>query len=390
MKILLAKIVVLTVGIIIAIFTIKTGSFQKSDINFVREAPVTTEEVAEKIPAEEANKEIGGNLPKTTATTSAETAPKQAVTKQPAVKPAPVVVPPPEPPKPLIPLEVLNETARAATVNIFCTTKTGGDFKPLSGSGIIINDWGVILTNAHVAQYLLLKDYGVKDFMSCAARAGSPASPAYKVELLYLPTIWLAENANIIKKETPEGTGENDYALLIITGSATQTPLPQKFPYVGINIEQADIKSDIPVLMVGYPANFLGGIATQNSLWIVSSPSFITKLYYFNDKNNIDAFSVGSNILAQKGVSGGAAVNQQSGKIEGVLTTISGGETTESRDLAAITTAHIGRSFKNNTGKDLLEYLNGDLSASLKEFTENTLPLLTKMLTSALDNPATN
>ena len=68
------------------------------------------------------------------------------------------------PPPSLIPLEELNTKTRAALVNILCTTKWSGSFSPITGSGIIIDPKGVILTNAHVAQYYLLKDYLTKDF----------------------------------------------------------------------------------------------------------------------------------------------------------------------------------------------------------------------------------
>lgn len=303
------------------------------------------------------------------------------------------VAPPPEAKvesKTLIPLETLNETSRQAMVNILCTTKLGGDFNPISGSGIIIDKHGVILTNAHVAQYMLLRDYGTKNFISCAARAGSPAMPAYKIELLYLPANWLTDNAKMIKQQIQEGTGENDYALFLITGSATENPLPDYFPFVAIDADQKNITGDVPMLLIGYPANFLGGIATQRNLWIVSSPSYLTKLLYFNEKENIDAFSVGANIVAQKGVSGGAAINQLSGRVEGILSTISGGDTTGSRDLSAISLAHINRSFKKNTGKSLDEFLSGDLKEFLQDFNKNSVPNLTKTLIDALESTKPN
>src|ERR1700733_7735385 len=54
----------------------------------------------------------------------------------------------------------LNTQTRAALVNIECTTIAGGTFEPISGSGVVIDSDGVILTNAHVAQFFLLRDYG--------------------------------------------------------------------------------------------------------------------------------------------------------------------------------------------------------------------------------------
>lgn len=294
-----------------------------------------------------------------------------------------------EKPKELIPLEMLNEKVRTAMVNIFCKTKTGGSFNPISGSGIVISKKGVILTNAHVAQYVLLKDYGVKDFISCIGRTGSPASPAYKIELLYFPPNWLTDNAKSIKAENPQGTGENDYALFLITETLTNTPLPESFSFIDIDTDQKHITGDIPVLLSGYPVNFLGGIETERELWLTSSPASITKLYYFNEKENVDAFSVGSNIVAQKGVSGGGAINQWSGRLEGISTTVTDGTTTGDRDLVAISIAHIDRSIKENTGKGLDDFLAGDLQKTLLEFTEKKLPGLTKTLTEAVESTST-
>ena len=291
---------------------------------------------------------------------------------------------PPEKPAVIIPLETLNESVRKAMVNVLCTTKSGGDLQPLSGSGIIIDPRGVILTNAHVAQYMLLKDYPVEDFITCIARSGSPAMPAYKIELLYLPENWLNENAALIQQENPLATGENDFALLLIAGVLNNSTLPASLPFVSIETDQSLIRSNVPVLLAGYASGFLGGIQIQTDLWLTTSPSVISSLFFFTGENNIDAFSVGSNILAQKGVSGGAAVYQHSGKVAGILTTITEETTTSERDLTAISLAHIDRSYQKNTGKTLAEFLSGDTNRALSDFKSTQLPALSKKLIDAL------
>src|SRR5581483_7670669 len=86
---------------------------------------------------------------------------------------APVSTPPPSAPE-LSP-ETVNATLRSSLVNILCTTVGGGLFRPISGSGVIIDTRGVILTNAHVAQFFLLKDYPFKNNIQCVVRTGSPA-----------------------------------------------------------------------------------------------------------------------------------------------------------------------------------------------------------------------
>ena len=48
-------------------------------------------------------------------------------------------------------------TALEALVNIYCTYKTEKYIKTTTGTGFFIDTDGVILTNAHVAQFLLLE-----------------------------------------------------------------------------------------------------------------------------------------------------------------------------------------------------------------------------------------
>lgn len=388
---ILAKIVAIISGIIASIVPIWSGA-PKNPAR-IETPPAPPAAVVEKMRTAPANQKISiKNEPKvaTSTKTILKPKPKPETSQLATKKPAPSPLPPIDYPKALIPLETLNETVRPAMVNILCTTKYGGDFRPISGSGIIIDPHGVILTNAHVAEYFLLKDYQTKDFVVCLARAGSPAAPAYRAELLYLPENWLKDNPALIKQDNPQGTGENDYALLLITGSATSQALPVSLPFVPIDPDQKNITPDVPVLLAGYPSGFLGGIETQIGLWLTTSPASLTKRYYFGEKENIDAFSVGANILAQKGVSGGVAVNQSSGKVEGILTTITEGATTGERELAAISIAHIDRGFRKNTGQSLAEFLTGDMRQALDVFTQNRLPNMTKTLIEGLTSTSTS
>src|SRR3989344_2861474 len=88
--------------------------------------------------------------------------------------------------EPPFPIDEVNAKARAALVNIICVNTEGNVFSPFSGSGVIVNEKGVILTNAHVAQYFLIKKYNGENLLDCTIRTGAPARYAYKAEPLYI------------------------------------------------------------------------------------------------------------------------------------------------------------------------------------------------------------
>jgi len=278
----------------------------------------------------------------------------------------------------------INISTREAVVNIFCTTKGGGPFNPTSGSGVIIDERGVILTNAHIAQYFLLKDYPSKDFVDCIIRTGSPAQARFRASLLFIPTIWVETNAEKIAQQNPRSNGENDFALLLIKESVrTDSQLPSTFSSVNPILDETVVNENESVLLAGYPAGFLGGIAIQKNLYITSTITDIEKVFTFKE-NTLDLFSLGGNIIAQQGVSGGAVINKENGLI-GIFVTSSDGETTDERDLRAITLSHINRSLILNSEMTLEELLAGDLLQKTLDFSANTAPALTKLLVDVLE-----
>lgn len=298
-----------------------------------------------------------------------------------------VILPPPS----LIPLEELNAKTRLALVNVLCTAKWSGPFSPITGSGIIIDPKGVILTNAHVAQYYLLKDYLTKDFLDCAIRTGSPASPTYKADLIFISPSWIKNNYKNITSTDPYGTGENDLALLLIKSKIIPTDnLPPVFPFVAPDYNEESVSVKTPVLLAGYPAGFLGGIAIQKDLWPVSAGVSILDIFTYSEKPsyNIDVFSIGGSVVAQKGSSGGAVVSQKSGKLLGIIVTSTEASETSGRDLRAISIAHISRTLNTELGFSLADFLSANKSeveAVSQSFQEVVAPSLTKILTDELD-----
>lgn len=302
---------------------------------------------------------------------------------------APVAVTPPVTEAPKAPepapenLGDVNAHARAAVVNILCMTQGGGPLKPISGSGIIIHPSGVILTNAHVAQFMLLRDYPTANSLECVIRTGSPARTMYKAEILYFPPQWLAANAHKILASNPTGTGEYDFALLRITGPTGSDPVPAAFPYLAPSIN--DDVSAKPVVLAAYPAGFYDGATIQSNLYIASARTSVGQLFTFNEGGGTDLFSVGGTILSQKGSSGGAVVRESDAALIGLIATATQAATTAERDLRAITMHHINSAIAEGLGVSLSSMLQGDVAQKALLFNLNVVPTLKRTLIEALE-----
>jgi hypothetical protein len=264
---------------------------------------------------------------------------------------------------------LINTTARAALVNIFCTPH-GGSLHPVSGSGVIIDPRGVILTNAHVAQYVLLSESPQVN-LTCVIRTGSPATAKYRAAVLYVPQPWVAAHAHEINDDHPLGTGEHDYALLRIVGGVNSAALPAAFPAIEPDAREAIAFVDDSVLGASYPAEFSAG-SVQNSLYPVSSITQINKLFTFGS-GTVDAISIGSPIEAQSGSSGGPIVNAWE-RLVAIITTTSEGATTAERQLRGVTLSYIDRDLTALTGAGLSTLLAGDIDAKTASFTRNQAP----------------
>ncbi len=270
--------------------------------------------------------------------------------------------------------------AQATVVNIFCKQNVGSTSSVIGGSGVFIDGRGVILTNAHVAQYLLLGRYGI----SCTVRTGSPARNAYIARVLFIPTDWVTEHAGDIRQETPLGTGEDDYALLLVDApTAPGGTLAEHFPASDFDAREDIVKADEQVLIAGYPAGFLGAIALTQNLWFASALAQVAHVYTFHD-GTADVLSLGGTVLAQSGASGGAVFNAW-GKLIALVSTSSQAETTGGRDLHAITMAHIDRSLFAHTNEHLYEFLDGDLAERTDTFAHETVPTLQEIYITALE-----
>lgn len=269
--------------------------------------------------------------------------------------------------------EAVNAATRAALVNIVCIQQDN-NLSSISGSGVIINSRGIILTNAHIAQYVLLsEDPRLK--IICRIRTGSPARTTWHARVMYISSSWIEAHANEIRSQDSVSTGENDYALLLIDKSISEIALPNTFPTVIPDVREGIGFVSDEVLVASYPAGFLGPLEAQHDLGAVSTITTIKQLYTFDTNMYADAFSLGGVIVAQHGSSGGAVVNVW-GKLVGLIVTSSQGITTAERDLRALSIAHIDRSIRNETNNSLTDMLSGDVLKKTEDFGRVQAPLL--------------
>lgn len=329
--------------------------------------PVRTPEVFVE---EEVVEEIGDPLPPPATNTQEITS--VFVEEKEELPPAPSFVPEN--------LSAVDQQVRGALVNILCIASGSSPAGSISGSGIIIDPSGTILTNAHIAQVMLIEDYPFEGSIECIGRTGSPAKDQYTLELAYISPQWVLENAEAIASDNPTGTGESDFALLRITGPTEFGNVPKTFPFVSVSFNE--VKKGQSVISAGYPASFLEAEAIRRNLNLISVAGLIEDVFTFA-RTTVDVFSLGGIVLAQQGASGGAVVDF-SGNLIGLIVTSSLEPTTKERDLRAISTAHIARNFSAQHSVSFAQYAFGNIVPEANDFNENIAPPLRDILLSSL------
>jgi hypothetical protein len=269
-----------------------------------------------------------------------------------------------------------------AIVNIFCTFRTNEFIKTTTGTGFFIDADGVIMTNAHVAQFLLLAGADDSNNAECIVRNGNPASPKYTASLLYIPPAWVQENASVLNDSVPMGTGERDYALLYVNDSLDGSLLPASFPALPFNSELLSTGSkNSNVVAAGYPAGALLLQGSAVDLIPRSAETTISELYTFGS-NRADVFSIRGSVVGAEGASGGPVLND-SGDVIGMISTRGDDSTDGAGSLRAITLSHVHRTILEETGFGLEDSLGGNLALRSQIFEETLTPFLVRILENA-------
>ena len=271
-----------------------------------------------------------------------------------------------------------------ALVNIYCTFTTSTHIRTTTGTGFFINNNGVILTNAHVAQFLLLEETDALGDADCLIRTGNPAAPRYRAELLYIPPAWVKEHAAMIDAAAPTGTGERDYALLYVTERVDSEPLPASFPNLIANTELLPrTAKGTAVTAAGYPAESLLNGDMTSDLIPKSANTLLTELYTFGS-NYADVISIQGSAIGEHGSSGGPIVDE-AGDVIGIITTRGDDELDGAGSLRAITLSHINRTIEEETGYSFNQNITGNVAYRGQVFTDTMAPFLTRLLTAEVN-----
>ncbi len=262
-----------------------------------------------------------------------------------------------------------------AIVNIYCTYREGEKIHAITGSGVFIDPSGIILTNAHVAQFLLLTK--TRTNIQCVVRQGNPAQEKYSADLLYISPIWIHDNASLIDAKAPAGTGERDYALLYVTG-ALRGRMPDAFPSLPFTTTALTKRTMLsPVFVAGYPAPVFGKEGPRAELIPRIASTSLSDIFTFGT-GEADVLALQNSVVGEQGSSGGPIVDLK-GNIIGLIVT-RGSEGAGAHSLRAITLSYINQTILEETGFDLSATLKGNIPRRSAIFKEALVPFLSSLL----------
>ncbi len=221
-----------------------------------------------------------------------------------------------------------------AVVQIFCTTPR----EIFAASGVIVNERGLVLTNAHVAE--VIARAGEEN---CQARHGNPAERFAGITIIF--------SASTTQKIANTDVPERDIAFLRLVDSR------EPFAAAPVSFDLAERGSIL--LTLGYPSEFLQSLTTSANSNLVFS---LLRVDGYADLDGDPATAEGyvsrGGIILQQG-SSGTALFTRSGNLVGLIFATTKGNTTDDREGLALMMPYLDRILQLERGQGLIEFIAG-------------------------------
>lgn len=273
-----------------------------------------------------------------------------------------------------------------AVVNIFCSQKIVANGvvtnkrRTITGSGILINEDGTVLTNAHVAQFPLLSEKNPN--ITCLARYGNPAAGTIGMKVAFISPEWIKEYGKHINTEGAAQTGKSDFALLKLNlDNLTKT---QRSALSPISTTRSLPGVGEIIYSLSYPANILGTNGVNSALPQQKEALNVNRLYSVGVTPN-DVIETTASTAGQRGSSGGGILNKD-GQLIGTITTIVNSSTPSKTLIRAMSLDHTDAEltrFSNINLAKVITYGSADVS---KAFDTQYREYLTSLLNNYLNS----
>lgn len=296
--------------------------------------------VPEKTPAPDEKGETAATLtPKAQDKFVVQPSPQAATSPQPSARRAPVLTPTPapspqsiQPSEPALSDQEIYSRYSPAVIQIYCQSAQ----EIFSASGVILNERGLVLTNAHVAE--IIKKTGEAN---CQARHGNPADPFAKIKVIFEANTGL----KIAGTEVPQ----RDVAFLKIYDAVKN--------FAAAEISEINAGEGETLLTLGYPSEFLQGVNVSVNSNLVFSVLRVEGFADIDgDKTTADGYVFRGGLALQQG-SSGTALFKRSGKIVGIMFATTKEKTTAERQGVALSLQYVDKIMRLETGQGLGEFI---------------------------------
>lgn len=262
-------------------------------------------------------------------------------------------------------------------VNVYCSIQNGRNVKVITGSGVVIDPRGIVLTNAHVGQFPLLQDSSIAQNMDCSIRTGSPVNKTYGVKTLYVSKDWINTHYRNISQINFSETGEADIAILQIVDKATGTATNKTFDYLLLSSSAPSINDQISI--ASYPADILGINGVNSLLTVQIEHLRVSNVFNFTYSSQPELVETSDSIQAQHGSSGGALLNNQD-QLTGIIAITVSGDSPLMKHARALTIPHISAVIQKDTGNSLNSLLSQSTDQISTQFEATKQGLIQRLI----------